>query len=131
MRRTCCPARSPHAIRCWTDAAMMRASVGSWSRRGSYPVATGASMPVSRYPSRHSMRMTHRLSCWTTAAMSVRRWLALEKAGWTTLGGTIKKHPLQEEQVIVHMELEGTATALDKRDRPRVDLNIECRNPGE
>jgi hypothetical protein len=52
----------------------------------------------------------------------VRRWLALEKAGWATLVGAIKKHPLQEEQVIVDVELEGTAKELDKRDRTRVDL---------
>jgi hypothetical protein len=35
MRRTCCPARSPKAMRCWTEAARVRASSGSSSRAGS------------------------------------------------------------------------------------------------
>jgi hypothetical protein len=39
-RRTCYPAPSPKAMRCCTEAAKVRASSGSSSRSGSYPVAT-------------------------------------------------------------------------------------------
>src|SRR5262249_50321087 len=35
------------AMRCCTEAAMVRASSGALSSRGSYPVATAASMPAS------------------------------------------------------------------------------------
>jgi hypothetical protein len=57
-------------MRCVTEAAMVRASSGSLSSSGSYAVATAASMPASRYPSRRSVRMTRSLIFWRTAAMA-------------------------------------------------------------
>src|SRR5262249_49814349 len=49
------------------------------------------------------------------------RGLARKKAGWTPLVRALEKYPFQAEHVIMHIELERTAKALDKRDRPRVD----------
>src|SRR5262245_11374345 len=122
IRCTCCPARAPKAIRCWTDAAMVRASSGAVSRRGSYPLATASSMPASRYPRWRNARMTRRLIFWITAAMAVSvGGLTREKAWLQTLVSAIEKHSLQEEQVKVHVEIERTAKALDKGDRARVD----------
>src|SRR5262245_14381872 len=51
----------------------------------------------------------------------VRRGLAWHKTWLEALARTIKKHPLEEEQVIVHIQIECTAKALDKRHRPWVD----------
>jgi len=48
--------------------------------------------------------------------------LTREKAGWATLVSPIKIGPLQEEHVRVQIELEGTAKALDKRDRSCMHL---------
>jgi hypothetical protein len=42
IRRTCCPARSPKAICCLTEAAREWARAGSSSLSGSYPVAAPA-----------------------------------------------------------------------------------------
>jgi hypothetical protein len=70
IRRTVCPARAPQAMRCVTEAAMVRANSGSLSRNGSYPVAIAASLPASRYPSWRSLPMTRRLIFWSTAVMS-------------------------------------------------------------
>src|SRR6266571_8394590 len=88
MRRTLWPARSPKAMRCCTEAAMVRASSGSSSPRGSYPVAMGASPRASRYPSWRSLRRTRRLIFWTTSATS------------TSLGGsTVRKRGLRRASV--------------------------------
>jgi hypothetical protein len=64
IRRTVCPARSPKAMRCVSEVAMVRANSGSLSRNGSYPVAIATSLPASRYPSWRSVRMTRRLLLW-------------------------------------------------------------------
>jgi len=48
MRRTCCLARSPKAMRCVTEAARVRASSGSLSSKGSYPVAI-LILEINRY----------------------------------------------------------------------------------
>ena len=50
MRRMFCPARSPKAMRCLTEAAMGRASSGSLSRSGSSPAATGTSILLPGSP---------------------------------------------------------------------------------
>src|SRR5215468_3876283 len=52
----------------------------------------------------------------------VGRGLALEKAWLEPLVGTIHIDPLQEEQVIVHIEIKRTPKALDKGHRPWMHL---------
>ena len=53
--------------------------------------------------------------------VGIGRGRAREKAGFVAFVGAIEKHPLQEKQVIVPIEIEGTAKTLDKRDRAGVD----------
>ena len=67
---------------------------GSLSSRGSSPVATAASMPASRYPSRRSVRMTRRLMFWTTSATSAALGgSTLTKRGWRLAAGRSRETP--------------------------------------
>src|SRR5262249_56754312 len=52
----------------------------------------------------------------------VRRWLAWHKTWLEALARTIEIDPLQEEHVIGHIQIQGAAKTLEKRDRSRVDL---------
>jgi hypothetical protein len=54
--------------------------------------------------------------------VGVGRRLTCEKAWGAPLVGTIEVDALQEKQVIVHIEIEGTAKALDTRDRSCMHL---------
>ena len=46
----------------------------------------------------------------------------LRKRGLRPCPGAVEIDSLKENNVIVHIEIESTATALDKRHRPGLDL---------
>src|SRR5262249_23605216 len=120
--RTLWPARSPKAMHCCTEAARVRASSGALSSRGSYPVATAASTPVSRYPKLAELTddpVTDLLEDCGDVRIAGR--LAREKAGLEAVVGAIEVDPLEEDAMKMEVEIEGTPKALDKRHRPRVD----------
>ena len=48
--------------------------------------------------------------------------LAREKAGCAPLVGAIQIDTLHEEQCEMEIQIERTAKALEKRDRPRMDV---------
>lgn len=54
--------------------------------------------------------------------VGVGRWLDCEKARLAPLVGALQIDPFQEDNMIMDIHIEGTAKALDKCDRPRLDV---------
>ena len=67
--------------------------------------------------------MTHRLIFYTTSAMSASvGGSTLRKRGLRPPATPIEIHPLKEDTMKMEMQIHGTAKALDKRYRPRLNL---------
>ena len=109
-------------MRCVTEAAMVRASAGAWSRRGSYPVATASSMPVSRYPSRRSVRRTRWLIFWRSLAVRIAGRLALDKPGLEARLGAIEVDALKEDDMKMYIQINAATESLYKCNRSRLYL---------
>jgi hypothetical protein len=116
IQRTVCPARLPQAMRCVTEAAIVRANSGSLSRNGSYPVAIAASLPASRYPSWRSLPMTHRTDLLEHCRhVSIAGRLDLDKARPEALVGAIKIDLLTARPVSAASGVPGSAPLIKRR----------------
>ena len=116
IRRTVCPARSPQAMRCVTEAAVVRANSGSLSRNGSYPVAIAASLPASRYPSWRSLPMTHRTDLLEHCRhVSIAGRLDLDKARLEALGRCDQDRLLTARPVSAASGVPGSAPLIKRR----------------
>ena len=123
MRRTCWPARSPTG-----DALLDGGRHGTGELRcgvaqGIIPGGHGgldARLQIAQPAERADDPPTDLLD--HGGDVGVGRGLAREKAGCATFVGAIEIDPLQEEQWKLQIEIEGTAKALDKGDRSRVDV---------
>ena len=54
--------------------------------------------------------------------VGIGRWLDREKAWREPLVGAIQRDPFKEDNMLMHMQMNGAATALDTCDRSRLDI---------